>query len=252
MCTSCRRTGRRDHPRSRGVYEGFDFAGWMAGGSSPLARGLLNLAVVDIPFEGIIPARAGFTPAQSLWRPAEADHPRSRGVYFLSASWNLMSAGSSPLARGLLQPGRVLAGHLRIIPARAGFTPTGTTTLPVTRDHPRSRGVYDTLAHWAGFNMGSSPLARGLPASAAPHTGARRIIPARAGFTRSLTRPRSAVSDHPRSRGVYLTALASWIGWLGSSPLARGLLGRRCLLGLSHRIIPARAGFTVAGAVSSS
>ena len=163
----------------------------MAGGSSPLARGLLNLAVVDIPFEGIIPARAGFTPAQSLWRPAEADHPRSRGVYFLSASWNLMSAGSSPLARGLL--------------------------------------VHEITA-----------------------TASPGIIPARAGFTRSLTRPRSAVSDHPRSRGVYLTALASWIGWLGSSPLARGLLGRRCLLGLSHRIIPARAGFTVAGAVSSS
>ena len=54
---------RRDHPRSRGVYE-FCPGGQPAGlGSSPLARGLrLDLDTI-IDAGGIIPARAGFTKA---------------------------------------------------------------------------------------------------------------------------------------------------------------------------------------------
>ena len=73
--------------------------------------------------------------------------------------------------------------------------------------------------------MGSSPLARGLPVRHGEKHNPRRIIPARAGFTR--------VSGG-RLKHVH-----------GSSPLARGLL-----LAIIHitdmlRIIPARAGFTI-------
>ena len=50
-----------DHPRSRGVYAERDK--WMswAHGSSPLARGLPDVAVVGVDGGRIIPARAGFT-----------------------------------------------------------------------------------------------------------------------------------------------------------------------------------------------
>ena len=53
-------------------------------------------------------------------------------------------------------------------------------------------------------------------------------------------------TDHPRSRGVYdgsaiLTACIS-----GSSPLARGLPADQPGRPVHHRIIPARAGFTLA------
>ena len=52
---------RRDHPRSRGVYEVFAAAPPDEGGSSPLARGLPLSSIFRIASAGIIPARAGFT-----------------------------------------------------------------------------------------------------------------------------------------------------------------------------------------------
>ena len=72
----------------------------------------------------------------------------------------------------------------------------------------------------------------------------RRIIPARAGFTR---RPRGAPrssGDHPRSRGVYDQRVDAPVEIQGSSPLARGLPDRRPVRRRDIRIIPARAGFT--------
>ena len=50
-------------------------------GSSPLARGLLDGLDADAALVGIIPARAGFTPAAPPTRTGGPDHPRSRGVY---------------------------------------------------------------------------------------------------------------------------------------------------------------------------
>ena len=52
---------RRDHPRSRGVYEPVVPRMKALPGSSPLARGLLVLSVVSRLSGRIIPARAGFT-----------------------------------------------------------------------------------------------------------------------------------------------------------------------------------------------
>ena len=51
-------------------------------------------------------------------------------------------------------------------------------------------------------------------------------------------------SDHPRSRGVYVTAGAQLGSVGGSSPLARGLQFCDALVNRIGRIIPARAGFT--------
>ena len=111
-----------------------------------------------------------------------ADHPRSRGVY--KNNKNIVSgvAGSSPLARGLLDgvvlavagegiiPARAGFTTRRprrqrdpgIIPARAGFTPFMIATAVSAGDHPRSRGVYDAAEEPACLDVGSSPLARGL------------------------------------------------------------------------------------------
>ena len=72
-----------DHPRSRGVY---------AGGAG-LVHSLMR----------IIPARAGFTSHASLVIALMPDHPRSRGVYITVNRDQLRRAGSSPLARGLLE-----------------------------------------------------------------------------------------------------------------------------------------------------
>ena len=92
------------------------------GGSSPLARGLREVRTIARRDDGIIPARAGFTPRGPDEPRPPQDHPRSRGVYGTRSAGPLGLCGSSPLARGLLlREGDYLVLN-RIIPARAGFT----------------------------------------------------------------------------------------------------------------------------------
>ena len=132
----------RDHPRSRGVYTPFSTPTRASSGSSPLARGLLLVGGQDGQVLGIIPARAGFTSGRPARRRRRTDHPRSRGVYSFGDGTTLEKDGSSPLARGLPHLRRRLFLLAGIIPARAGFTPTGCPGAAPARDHPRSRGVY--------------------------------------------------------------------------------------------------------------
>ena len=91
-----------------------------------------------------------------------------------------------------------------IIPARAGFTSGLLSSSLVMTDHPRSRGVYGVGGLYRYKLRGSSPLARGLRYD--DHRGPERarIIPARAGFTIILPGLRPIITDHPRSRGVYV------------------------------------------------
>ena len=70
-------------------------------GSSPLARGLREVAGGDDARGRIIPARAGFTRISHRTRSSTPDHPRSRGVYLLKTFVVIVTLGSSPLARGL-------------------------------------------------------------------------------------------------------------------------------------------------------
>ena len=193
-------------------------------GSSPLARGLLTHGGHGGLLSGIIPARAGFTGRPHARRPGRWDHPRSRGVY------------AAPAVDALQD--------VRIIPARAGFTVPPVAGGAVEQDHPRSRGVYDDSPARARGAQGSSPLARGLRGLLGVRLGRRRIIPARAGFTASRARACVRVADHPRSRGVYFARGSAKKRPLGSSPLARGLLGVRQAVQHQDGIIPARAGFT--------
>ena len=132
--------------------------------------------------------------------------------------------GSSPLARGLRpRPGGGPIA-MRIIPARAGFTTPLRPATAAGTDHPRSRGVYADRVAYLMVDMGSSPLARGLPHSAGCVSTTTRIIPARAGFTYSTD--------------------ATVPATVGSSPLARGLRSASAAVAFALGIIPARAGFT--------
>ena len=173
----------------------------------------------------IIPARAGFTLLDMFSSPSETDHPRSRGVYG-PVRVNIHSEiGSSPLARGLLLRRFVNDIRIRIIPARAGFTLIPLAIPGRRADHPRSRGVYNLGGNISPIDMGSSPLARGLPPVICTPLVWRWIIPARAGFTRRLPEWQRESWDHPRSRGVYRGIVSVVSSSAGSSPLARGLPG---------------------------
>ena len=111
-----------DHPRSRGVYTAPVLQVSRADGSSPLARGLPRRIEESALERGIIPARAGFTPATPTEQRSVPDHPRSRGVYAATPKNAAKRKGSSPLARGLPMRCTGLFARARIIPARAGFT----------------------------------------------------------------------------------------------------------------------------------
>ena len=213
-----------DHPRSRGVYAPWLWPVKHTRGSSPLARGLQSAISLLVLGHGIIPARAGFTPS-----PAE---------------WPARESGSSPLAWGLPRHRTDTIRACRIIPARAGFTWRSFRLGLGCWDHPRSRGVYADRARIAALIGGSSPLARGLRPRHRPGDRGRRIIPARAGFTRDWPRGRHRASDHPRSRGVYVFVVRTRSSDRGSSPLARGLRVDDAQRPPRQGIIPARAGFT--------
>ena len=195
----------------------------------------------------IIPARAGFTSHRPRQGRGDQDHPRSRGVYPAGEPPACAPGGSSPLARGLRFEEVGGGGVGGIIPARAGFTGDSPAPSPAPTDHPRSRGVYASSCCGTAAASGSSPLARGLPRRTQYCHFCGRIIPARAGFTRSRSALAVTGRDHPRSRGVYADPPAQCRAPPGSSPLARGLRYSSTACPRGRRIIPARAGFTTPG-----
>ena len=235
---------RTDHPRSRGVYTPHIPSFGYPKGSSPLARGLRRGRRRRRLRRRIIPARAGFTRPHDHSEPRNKDHPRSRGVYTRKIPAVESIAGSSPLARGLRVTMGRNPGKIRIIPARAGFTPSPRVTAYSGTDHPRSRGVYSLIITALRDAGGSSPLARGLRRTTISRSAAAGIIPARAGFTWRRKEHIGNMEDHPRSRGVYRRRRSAWCASPGSSPLARGLRPRIPTDKSVAGIIPARAGFT--------
>ena len=172
-----------DHPRTRGVYP-------FTPSHSPSPH-------------WIIPAHAGFTSRVSSRGSRSPDHPRTRGVYHRQFVARPGARGSSPHTRGLPSVDPDPANGSGIIPAHAGFTVVDGGSPAMSRDHPRTRGVYLLEAQGGA--------------------GGLRIIPAHAGFTRH-TRPRpDARPDHPRTRGVYFAVRAMHPSVPGSSPHTRGL-----------------------------
>ena len=217
---------RRDHPRSRGEYRYAALGGFA---------------------ERIIPALAGNTAIRQPGPGSSPDHPRSRGEYLLPHLRTRIDRGSSPLSRGIPAARDRREEASGIIPALAGNTLTSTTTSPVGRDHPRSRGEYARRRARNFHSCGSSPLSRGILCSRFQFLVQTRIIPALAGNTHGLNELLGASRDHPRSRGEYLSTLLAGAAMWGSSPLSRGIpvdpARRRGHVG----IIPALAGNTPVG-----
>ena len=155
-----------------------------------------------------------------------------------------MTAGSSPLSRGIRYPILDRFDRPRIIPALAGNTFAAACGFGGASDHPRSRGEYDFSSDPELMGKGSSPLSRGIPLTLEALVQAVRIIPALAGNTMYKLLVRPTTTDHPRSRGEYL--MLHLLGALaeGSSPLSRGIPHLPHLSGSRRRIIPALAGNT--------
>ena len=194
-----------DHPRSRGEHGLPDTVQWTAKGSSPLTRGALLRSRHHPSKLGIIPAHAGSTLVGWRWRRSWMDHPRSRGEHLMARIRTIKPEGSSPLTRGALGFTSGAFVHLGIIPAHAGSTGAASAPTESTTDHPRSRGEHRGDMRYKISTLGSSPLTRGAPPSAACLATFTGIIPAHAGSTTFDPERGKRCGDHPRSRGEHRT-----------------------------------------------
>ena len=220
-------------------------------GSSPLTRGKLCTLQGPVQTGGLIPAHAGKTLTRPLIsRPAGA-HPRSRGENTDATSSAIAGSGSSPLTRGKHRVRTPEAGEDRLIPAHAGKTLGEGDVALAPGAHPRSRGENAITDTGHGLGVGSSPLTRGKLTSPDEQLIKLGLIPAHAGKTRSARSRRACPGAHPRSRGENISRppLASWKA--GSSPLTRGKRPPGAISRESVRLIPAHAGKTDTGGVST-
>ena len=153
-------------------------------GSSPLARGALTLRLTLLRSTRLIPARAGNISRFSPILTSTAAHPRSRGEHREYPPGFFAGFGSSPLARGTL----------------------GARRKPYRSDsaHPRSRGEHCFKVNAKSESSGSSPLARGTSRVLLPPIHPVRLIPARAGNTRTPAATEEVHSAHPRSHGEHV------------------------------------------------
>ena len=132
----------------------------------------------------------------------------------------------------------------RIIPARAGQTPSGIADSSHRADHPRACGANIHDGHNASTVAGSSPRVRGKRTGSRRAGRPARIIPARAGQTLLERTAITPPPDHPRACGANCHWCVHTLTASGSSPRVRGKLYEDGVSCITNRIIPARAGQT--------
>ena len=152
--------------------------------------------------------------------------------------------GSSPRVRG--KPGTGDHPHpaRRLIPARAGKTPTWPESRWSPTAHPRACGENRTGIAARDLSRGSSPRVRGKPRRSGVCWRSLGLIPARAGKTGCRSIMCGPGRAHPRACGENHLLEPEFGGAGGSSPRVRG---KPCLdpQSLSPAgLIPARAGKT--------
>ncbi len=230
------------HPRWRGERRVGGLGSLDNLGSSPLARGTRPGWRSQSASSRFIPAGAGNARSGRVSVPGVPVHPRWRGERFGLGGGIRQGDGSSPLARGTPVRSARFRAVRRFIPAGAGNAGRYRTTRPAQPVHPRWRGErgFKERLFWHG--LGSSPLARGTPASAPNPSAWVRFIPAGAGNASGHWWRSRSLPVHPRWRGERASAAHGVEDAAGSSPLARGTpeRNRRRLHG--ERFIPAGAG----------
>ena len=173
--------GKQDHPRMRGekLYKrGFQRGGQ---GSPPHARGKVRRAGVDGRRMGITPACAGKRRMEAISCLSKKDHPRMRGEKGIARQDDANVAGSPPHARGKARKASRISPAVRITPACAGKSETGTNPAETVKDHPRMRGEKPSWASLPLRCRGSPPHARGKDNVEENRMKSRRITPACAG-----------------------------------------------------------------------
>ena len=106
------------------------------------------------------------------------------------------------------------------------------------------RGEYNDWNTDKATEQGSPPLARGIPLYLSDEDKEMGITPACAGNTTMEATLQLGIRDHPRLRGEYIVVTNKRNIFLGSPPLARGILVGNERSKLYSGITPACAGNT--------
>ena len=213
-------------------------------GSSPRVRGKLQTSFSLIIGVRLIPARAGKTRESKAVPAGYWAHPRACGENTDCAYYPHGETGSSPRVRGKRGRCRRRPLHRGLIPARAGKTRAGASTIRRRRAHPRACGENAGNSYEEMSMMGSSPRVRGKQPQRRPTPSPPRLIPARAGKTNTTAFPLEWDRAHPRACGENRTAGKSLSNRAGSSPRVRGKPAPHSHFIRDSRLIPARAGKT--------
>ena len=233
-----------DHPRACGANKGSQDGFAQLFGSSPRVRGKRTAKTGQHATKRIIPARAGQTRYFQQRRFRRPDHPRACGANAAVIVSIRVTAGSSPRVRGKPR----IRGHRqqnhRIIPARAGQTASECCSRCRPPDHPRACGANLLALKAVLIVSGSSPRVRGKLAREPVLAYVDRIIPARAGQTRTVQAGIVVRADHPRACGANFKLSFALTVTSGSSPRVRGKHHGLLSAHARRRIIPARAGQT--------
>ena len=189
---------------------------------------------------GLIPACAGETTCSHARNLTPKAHPRVCGENVSAPSLLSVHLGSSPRLRGKHRLLRRRDRPLRLIPARAGKTDHGDIQGCRYGAHPRACGENISSGVLMVVISGSSPRVRGKRRRARSTACRARLIPARAGKTRSWTAWWRARSAHPRACGENSAASLALMSACGSSPRVRGnscrRIRRRSSAGSSPRV----------------
>ena len=207
-------------------------------------RGKRVLLVETVEHIRIIPARAGQTALRDREKPETPDHPRACGANRFFPSAVVCAFGSSPRVRGKQRLTGRFRATVRIIPARAGQTASECCSRCRPPDHPRACGANLLALKAVLIVSGSSPRVRGKLAREPVLAYVDRIIPARAGQTRTVQAGIVVRADHPRACGANFKLSFALTVTSGSSPRVRGKHHGLLSAHARRRIIPARAGQT--------
>ena len=179
----------------------------------------MSIIYVD---QRLISASAGSTRTSRVPPPACPAHPRERGEHAAKSLGIDLSTGLSPRARGTPRGAGGGVRPRRLIPASAGNTCRARQRSWAGPAHPRERGEHSSRTRSHRAPPGSSPRARGTPASSPQCSASTRLIPASAGNTVQTSPPGRASAAHPRERGEHEPCTRLGCTITGSSPRARG------------------------------
>ena len=115
----------QDHPRACGEYLAVVVILQRVIGSPPRMRGIRKDGQSYYFRSGITPAHAGNTRLPHGINRNSGDHPRACGEYIEYGGLYGLKSGSPPRMRGILARQYLKKGRLRITPAHAGNTVSG-------------------------------------------------------------------------------------------------------------------------------